>query len=57
MKKDIATQSVTTKKSGSALAFHSKMAQAVEMLCAVAAHFTSPPVVVATDLPPLLPHG
>lgn len=49
MKKDIEAQSVTTKQSGSTLPFQSKMAQAVEMLCAVAAHFASLPVVVVTD--------
>jgi hypothetical protein len=49
MKKDIQAQSVTTKKSGSTVAFQSKMAQAVEMLCAVAAHFANLPVLVVTD--------
>ena len=49
MKKDIKAQSVTTKRSGTTVAFQSKMAQAVEMLCAVAAHFANLPVLVVTD--------
>ncbi|MCP5018433.1 MAG: transposase, partial [Ketobacter sp.] len=49
MKKDIEAQSVTTKKSGSTVAFQSKMAQAVEMLCSVAAYFANLPVLVVTD--------
>jgi len=49
MKKDIQAQSVTTKKSGSTVDFQSKMAQAVEMLCGVAAHFANLPVLVVTD--------
>lgn len=39
MKKDIGAQSVTTAKPGITVAFHSKMAQAAEMLYAVASHF------------------
>lgn len=49
MKKDIEAQSVTTKKSGSTVAFQSKMVQAVKMLCSVAAHFSHLPVLVVTD--------
>jgi hypothetical protein len=49
MKKDIEAQSVTTNKSGLTVAFQSKMAQAVEMLCSVAAHFANLPVLVVTD--------
>jgi hypothetical protein len=49
MKKDIQAQSVTAEKSGVTVAFQSKMAQAVEMLCSVAAHFAGLPVLVVTD--------
>ena len=49
MKKDIQAQSVTAEKSGATVAFQSKMAQAVEMLCSVAAHFAGLPVLVVTD--------
>ena len=49
MKKDIKAQSVTAEKSGVTVAFQSKMTQAVEMLCSVAAHFASIPVLVVTD--------
>jgi hypothetical protein len=49
MKKDIQAQSVTTKKPGSTVDFQSKMAQAVEMLCSVAAHFANRPVLLVTD--------
>ena len=49
MKKDIQAQSVTAEKSGATVAFQSKMAQAVEMLCKVAAHFAGLPVVVVAD--------
>lgn len=49
MKKDIEAQSVTAEKSGSTVIFQSKMAQAVEMLCSVAAHFANMPVLVVTD--------
>lgn len=49
MKKDIAAQSLTAKKSGTTVAFQSKMKQAVEMLCSVAAHFSRSPVLVVTD--------
>ncbi len=49
MQKDIQAQSITAEKSGATVAFHSKMAQAVEMLCSVAAYFTNLPVLVVTD--------
>ncbi len=49
MKKDIEAEAVTTKKSGSTVDFQSKMAQAVEMLCSVAAHFANLPVLVVAD--------
>jgi hypothetical protein len=49
MKKDIAAQSVTTQKSGATVDFQSKLAQAVEMLCSVAAHFANLPILVVTD--------
>ena len=49
MKKDIEARSVTTEKSGTTIAFQSKMAQAVDMLCAVAAHFVDLPLLVVTD--------
>ena len=49
MKKDIEKPSLTAKKSGQTVAFQSKMAQAVEMLCAVAAHFATLPVLVVAD--------
>ena len=49
MKKDIEAHSVTTQKSGSTLPFQSKMTQAVEMLCKVAAYFAPVPMVVVAD--------
>ena len=49
MKKDIQKRSVTAEKSGSTVVFQTKMAQAVEMLCSVAAHFANLPVLVVTD--------
>ncbi|MEN8133254.1 MAG: transposase [Pseudomonadota bacterium] len=49
MKKDIEAQTVSTQKSGRTVAFQSKMAQAVEMLTAVAAQFTGTPVLVVAD--------
>ncbi len=49
MKKDIEAETVTTKKSGSTVDFQSKMTQAVQMLCSVAAHFASLPVLVVAD--------
>ena len=49
MKKDIEAQSVTTAKSGITVAFQSKMAQAVEMLCSVASHFQDLRTLVVTD--------
>ncbi len=49
MKKDIQAEAVTTKKSGSTVVFQSKMTQAAQMLCSVAAHFTNLPVLVVAD--------
>lgn len=49
MKKDLVAQSVTSKKSGATVLFQSKLVQAVEMLCSVAAHFANLPVLVVTD--------
>ena len=49
MKKDIEARSVTAEKSGTPVAFQSKMTQAVEMLCLVAAHFPDQPLLVVTD--------
>lgn len=49
MKKDIDAQSVTAQVADVTRPFQSKMAQAAEMLCAVAAHFASLPVLVVTD--------
>ena len=49
MKKDIEARGITAKKSGRTVAFQSKMAQAVEMLKSVAAHFVGTPVLVVTD--------
>lgn len=49
MKKDIEAETVTTKMSGSTVDFQSKMAQAVQMLCSVAAHFAHLPVLVVAD--------
>jgi len=49
MKKDIEAQSVTTEKSGATVPFQSKMTQAAQMLCSVAAHFPQLPVLVVTD--------
>jgi hypothetical protein len=49
MKKDIEAQTVSTQKSGRTVAFQSKMAQAVEMLTAVATSFTGTPVLVVAD--------
>ena len=47
--KDIRKPSVTTQKSGKTVRFQTKMAQAVEMLRQVAAHFVDVPVLVVTD--------
>jgi hypothetical protein len=49
MKKDIEAKAVTTKKSGSTVDFQSKMTQAAQMLCSVAAHFAHLPVLVVAD--------
>lgn len=49
MKKDIQAQSENTQTSGVTATFQSKMVQAVEMLCSVAAHFAPLPVLVVTD--------
>ena len=49
LRKDIDAQKITTKKSGKTVAFQSKMAQAAEMLNAVAAHFLATPVLVVAD--------
>jgi len=49
MKKDIEANAPTTQKSGRTVAFRSKMAQAVEMLTAVAAQFADTPVLVVAD--------
>ena len=49
MKKDIDAQKTTTKKAGRAVAFQSKMAQAVEMLTSVAAQFAGTPILVVAD--------
>jgi len=49
MKKDIEAHSVTAEKSGTTATFQSKMMQAVEMLCSLAACFPALPVLVVTD--------
>ena len=49
MEKDIQKSSITVQKAGKTPAFQSKMAQAVEMLCSVAAQFPHLPVVVVAD--------
>lgn len=49
MKKDIEAEAVTTKKPGSRVDFQSKMTQAAQMLCSVAAHFANLPVLVVAD--------
>ncbi|MCP4407518.1 MAG: transposase [Gammaproteobacteria bacterium] len=49
MKKDIEADVVTARKSGRTVAFQSKMAQALEMLKAVAAQFADTPVLVVAD--------
>jgi len=49
MNKDIQAQSENTQTSGVTATFQSKMTQAVEMLCSVAAHFAHLPVLVVTD--------
>jgi len=49
MKKDIDANAPTAQKSGRTVVFQSKMAQAVEMLKAVAAQFADAPVLVVAD--------
>ena len=49
LKKDIEGQKLTTKKSGKTVGFQSKMAQAAEMLNALAAQFLGTPLLVVTD--------
>jgi hypothetical protein len=49
MRKDIEAKAVTAQIRGEVAEFRSKMAQAVEMLMAVAAHFVGVPVLVVTD--------
>lgn len=49
MKKAIEAEAVTTQKSGSTVDFQSKMTQAAQMLCSVAAHFANLPVLVVAD--------
>ena len=49
MKKDIDANAPTAQKSGLTVEFQSKMAQAVEMLKAVAAQFADTPVLVVAD--------
>ncbi len=49
MQKDLAAPSLTAQKSGITVPFQSKLAQAVEMLCSVAAHFANRPLLVVAD--------
>jgi len=49
MKKDLEAFSLTACIRGTVVPFQSKMAQAVEMLCSVAAHFVRLPILVVTD--------
>ncbi len=49
MKKDLVAPSPTAIKSATPVIFQTKMAQAVAMLCSVAAHFVRLPVLVVTD--------
>lgn len=49
LKKDIDAQKTTTKKAGRTVAFQTKMAQAVEMLTAVARQFVGTPILVVAD--------
>ena len=49
MRKDIEANAVTAQVRGQAVAFQSKMAQAAEMLCAVARQFVGTPVLVVAD--------
>ena len=49
MQKDIEAHAATAQKSGRTVEFQSKMAQAVEMLKAVAAQFADTPVLVVAD--------